>query len=188
MNPIEAALRRIAADLAASERRWAIIGGLAVSARAEPRTTRDVDLAVAVADDQDAEGLVFELQSRGYRVLAAVEQTGVGRLSTTRLSTPGAGPKGVVVDLLFASSGIEPEVAGITAGGRWSSTWSKSFASAGNRDDITRCVAVREAETVDGAGRRTASHPDAVDPSWRRAPVEQQCSTLHAPPHSFRVA
>jgi predicted nucleotidyltransferase len=111
MNPIEAALRRIAADLTASGRRWAIIGGLAVSARAEPRTTRDVDLAVSVTNDQDAEGLVFELQSCGYRVLAAVEQTGVGRLSTTRLSTPGAGPRGVVVDLLFASSGIEPEIA-----------------------------------------------------------------------------
>ncbi len=112
MNPIEAALRRIATDLTAAGRRWAIIGGLAVSARAEPRTTRDVDVAVAVADDADAEALVFELQSGGYRVLAAVEQTGVGRLSTTRLATPGAGPRGVVVDLLFASSGIEPEIVG----------------------------------------------------------------------------
>ncbi len=111
MNPVEAALRRIAVDVSASGRPWAIIGGLAVSARTEPRTTRDVDLAVSVADDPDAEALVFHLQSSGYRVLAAVEQRGVGRLSTTRMSTPGAGPHGVVVDLLFASSGIEREIA-----------------------------------------------------------------------------
>jgi predicted nucleotidyltransferase len=110
MNPLEAALRRIATDLDGAGRRWAVIGGLAVSARAEPRTTRDVDLAVAVADDADAEALVFQLLSCGYRVLAGIEQTAVGRLSTTRLSTPGAGPRGVVVDLLFASSGIEPEL------------------------------------------------------------------------------
>ncbi len=110
MNPLEAALRRVATDLAEVERRWAVIGGLAVSARAEPRTTRDVDLVVAVADDADAESLVFELQSRGYRVLLALEQVSVGRLSTVRLSAPGTGPHGVVVDLLFASSGIESEI------------------------------------------------------------------------------
>jgi predicted nucleotidyltransferase len=110
VNPLELALRRIASDLAAAGRKWAVIGGLAVSARAEPRTTRDVDLAVAVTDDADTEALVFTLLSCGYKVLAALEQTAVGRLSTTRLSTPGAGPNGVVVDLLFASSGIEPEI------------------------------------------------------------------------------
>ena len=37
-------------------------------------------------------------------------ELGVGRLSTVRLSTPGASSRGVVVDLLFASSGIEPEI------------------------------------------------------------------------------
>jgi hypothetical protein len=110
MNPLEAALRRLATDLAEVERRWAVIGGLAVSARAEPRTTRDVDVVVAVADDADAEALVFELQSRGYRVLLALEQVSVGRLSTVRLSAPGMGSHGVVVDLLFASSGIESEI------------------------------------------------------------------------------
>ncbi len=35
--------------------RWALIGGLAVAVRAEPRFTRDVDLAVAVADDRELE-------------------------------------------------------------------------------------------------------------------------------------
>lgn len=110
MNPLEAALRRVSDDLTDANRQWAVIGGLAVSARAEPRTTRDVDLVVAVADDADAEAVVFDLQSRGYRVLLALEQVAVGRLSTVRLSAPGTGPHGVVVDLLFASSGIEAEI------------------------------------------------------------------------------
>jgi hypothetical protein len=36
---------------------WAMLGGLAVSIRTEPRFTRDVDLAVAVAADDEAERL-----------------------------------------------------------------------------------------------------------------------------------
>jgi predicted nucleotidyltransferase len=109
MNPIEAALRRIARDLDDAGKKWALIGGLAVSARVEPRTTRDVDLVVAVTDDADAEGLVYALRACGYRALLALEQTAVNRLSTVRFSSPGEPPT-TVVDLLFASSGIEPEI------------------------------------------------------------------------------
>ena len=89
---------------------WALIGGLAVSARAEPRTTRDVDLAVAVAGDREAESIVFRLQALGYTILAVLEQEATGRLATVRLRPPGEQEGGVIVDLLFASSGIEPEV------------------------------------------------------------------------------
>ena len=42
----EAALRRIISDLQALDRRFALVGGLAVSARTEPRLTRDADIAV----------------------------------------------------------------------------------------------------------------------------------------------
>jgi hypothetical protein len=45
----------------------AAIGGLAVAARAEPRTTRDLDVAVAVSGDREAEGIVLAMRSRGYR-------------------------------------------------------------------------------------------------------------------------
>lgn len=110
MNPIENALRRIVKDLQNFGRSWALIGGLAVSARAEPRTTRDVDLAVAVAEDREAESLIFRLQSLGYKVVAVLEQEATGRLATVRLRPPGEGEGGVLVDLLFASSGIEPEI------------------------------------------------------------------------------
>jgi hypothetical protein len=46
VNVLEAALRRMAADLERYGRRWALVGGFAVSARAEPRFTRDIDAAV----------------------------------------------------------------------------------------------------------------------------------------------
>ena len=79
---------------------------LAVSVRGEVRTTRDVDLAVAVQDDRELEALVAELRSAGYGARVAVEQEEQGRLATVRLGSP----LGFMVDLLAASSGIEPEV------------------------------------------------------------------------------
>ena len=111
MSRAEAALRRIVTDLRDLDRRFALVGGLAVSARSEPRLTRDADLAVLVADDRDAEALVRDLQARGWRVVAAIEQDVAGRLATVRLALAGEDVRGAVVDLLFASSGIEPEVA-----------------------------------------------------------------------------
>jgi hypothetical protein len=110
VNRLESALRRIATDLRQAGKSWALIGGLAVSARAEPRTTRDVDLTVTISDDKEAESLVFWLQSLGYTVVVVLEQTAAGRLSTVRFRPPGEKEGGALVDLLFASSGIEPEI------------------------------------------------------------------------------
>jgi hypothetical protein len=108
LNPLERALQRIAAELQATDTSCALVGGLAVSARAEPRTTRDVDLAVSVRDDEHAEQIVYALQNRGYVVRSLLEHEGSGRIATVRL-TRDSEPS-VFVDLLFASSGIEPEV------------------------------------------------------------------------------
>jgi len=100
-------VRLVADDLRREQAQWALIGGLAVSARAEPRFTRDADVAVAVKSDAEAEALVRGLMARGYRTVFTLEQTQVGRLATVRLEPPGGG---AVVDLLFASSGIEGEI------------------------------------------------------------------------------
>ena len=54
-------LRLVVRDLDEAELRWALIGGLAVSARAEPRFTRDVDVCVVVPDDATAERSVPQL-------------------------------------------------------------------------------------------------------------------------------
>lgn len=61
MSPLEEALRAIADALDRRQVRWALVGGLAVSARAEPRTTRDVDVAVSVPDDAAGKDLAAGL-------------------------------------------------------------------------------------------------------------------------------
>jgi hypothetical protein len=66
-----------------------------------------VDLAVAVTDDAEAEALVQALVADGYATVALVEQEATRRLAAARLSVPGETARGVVADLLFASSGIE---------------------------------------------------------------------------------
>lgn len=106
LTALERALGRVAGELGARGRHFALVGGLAVSARAEPRFTRDVDLAVTVTDDADTEQLVLFLSALGYRPVATVEHDVRKRLATVRLLSP----EGVKVDLLTASSGIEPEV------------------------------------------------------------------------------
>lgn len=108
MSPLEDAVQRAVGDLGAIGASYALVGGLAISIRTEPRFTRDVDCAVAVRDDAAAERIVSALLARGYRPAARIEQESVRRLATMRLLIP-ADP-GVTVDLLFASSGIETEI------------------------------------------------------------------------------
>ncbi len=105
---IEQLLRKAMADLRSAGASYALVGGHAVSARTEPRFTSDIDLAVATSSDQDAESLVKQMVARGHQITAIVEQEATARLATVRLEhreTPG-----IMVDLLFATSGIEPEI------------------------------------------------------------------------------
>jgi hypothetical protein len=83
-----------------------LLGGLGVSARAEPRFTRDADLVVAIDTDAEAESVIHAFIVEGYRVEALLEQSGVDRLSGARMIDP----DGIEIDLLMASSGIEPEI------------------------------------------------------------------------------
>jgi hypothetical protein len=103
---LEAVLAEIRGHLVRLGRPFALVGGLAVSLRAELRFTRDVDLAIAATDDADVEQLIHALQGVRYFPVATVEHLERGRLSTVRLESPA----GFVVDLLAASSGIEAEV------------------------------------------------------------------------------
>jgi hypothetical protein len=108
---LETALRQIDADLTEAGVAFALVGGLAVSVRTEPRFTRDADVAVAVTGDPDAEALIHTLRRRGYVIEAIVEQEAVGRLATVRLARSSQ-PQAPIIDLLFASSGIEREIVG----------------------------------------------------------------------------
>jgi hypothetical protein len=104
------ALRQTAAILDQRRQPWALVGGLAISIRVEPRFTRDVDLAVAVSDDAAAEALVRDLTAAGFALRASLEQQALGRLAAVRLQPPDQHLTGVVIDLLFASSGIESDI------------------------------------------------------------------------------
>ena len=107
MKSLVSLLTEVSADLQLLEVRWALIGGLAVGARVEPRFTRDVDLAVDVANDAEAEKLIHSLHAKGYQISAVLEQAKTGRLATVRLR-PATDDR--LVDLLFASCGIESQV------------------------------------------------------------------------------
>ncbi len=110
MSRLESALRGLVGRLTEIDARFAVVGGLAVSARTEPRFTRDADVCVAVDTDAEAEVLIQRLRQSGYDVRTLVEQEAVGRIATVRLVTTDRDADGVVLDLLFASSGIEPEI------------------------------------------------------------------------------
>lgn len=105
---LEETLAQIASDLDALGMQWALVGGLAFSVLADPRTTRDVDLAVAVENDRQGESLIRDLAARGYEIHVSVEQEAAERLATVRLLS--GRNRGIIVDLLLASSGIEPEI------------------------------------------------------------------------------
>lgn len=103
-------IRRAFSDLERLGARVALVGGFAVSVRARPRTTKDVDFTVAAADDREAEELVRNLIHSGYRAAAILEHEVTGRLATVRFYVPESESTEPDVDLLFASCGIENEV------------------------------------------------------------------------------
>ena len=111
MSRLRRSLAGIAPLLEKSGLSWAVVGGLAVGARAIARFTADLDLAIAAATDADAEGLLRRLQQAGYEVASLLERESSGRIATVRLRPPGETAETFFVDLLFAASGIEIEVA-----------------------------------------------------------------------------
>lgn len=114
MTRLQKALIRLDTDLRAGGFRYALVGGFAVTLRAEPRTTRDLDVVLVVPGDQEAERVALVLRMRGYTDHpkgAAIERSD-GRLATIRLISPPVDEDGagVQVDLLVACVGIELEV------------------------------------------------------------------------------
>jgi hypothetical protein len=91
------ALIRLRTTLQKLEARWAVIGGLAVSARAEPRTTRDLDVSVAVGNDEEAEQLVREMWGQGYQMLTPPLE----HLETARMATAVHGQTVVTVEAML---------------------------------------------------------------------------------------
>lgn len=90
-------------------RRCALVGGVAVSLWTRERFTKDIDFAVAVSSDSEAESLALVFQQAGYPLAQVFEHKTKGLLSTLRFLVPG-GRSEPELDLLFATSGIEREV------------------------------------------------------------------------------
>lgn len=110
MGAILTELRNVVDDMNQLAVPYALVGGLAVSAHGEPRSTRDIDFAVAIASKNDQRDLVERLRGKGYggeQVLMHVEPTHV---LGTRVQSRGSAANRVAIDLLFSSSGIEAEI------------------------------------------------------------------------------
>lgn len=108
MRQLQDVVRSVVEWFGANQVQFALIGGLAVSFRTIERFTKDLDLVIAVESDEQAERYVRELTSIGLYVDSLLEQAKHGRIATVRMIH--GSENGVLVDLLFASSGIEAEI------------------------------------------------------------------------------
>ena len=108
MQKLKSALAEVLAALKKMDIRHALVGGLAVTIRATERTTKDIDLAISVQSDIEAERVVKQLLQQGFVVESLLENKTTKRLGTARLASTKF--PGVLIDLLFAASGIENEV------------------------------------------------------------------------------
>ena len=67
MTRLASVLQSIQKELSELQVEWALVGGLAVSVRAEPRFTRDVGVAIMATEDDDDEQLVVSSQRSSLR-------------------------------------------------------------------------------------------------------------------------
>lgn len=110
MASILTQLRIAAEDLSNLKVPWALVGALAVSVYAEPRTTRDIDVAVAVNAIEEQEALVKRLVALGYRNPQLLMHMLPTHRLGFRVEVRGSEEMPLALDLLFSSSGIEAEV------------------------------------------------------------------------------
>jgi predicted nucleotidyltransferase len=114
-DPLAQFLSQIARDLSDAHARFAMVGGLAISARVQPRFTGDIDLAVAVDSDEQAESIAGHLIRCGYRPILEIDHTPSNRLATLRFYPPDLPPslepdEVPLTDIIFCTCGIESEI------------------------------------------------------------------------------
>jgi hypothetical protein len=103
-------LKNLSYDLNEIGARWALIGALAASIYCDPRTTKDIDIAVVTATTAELENLVSKLGSRGYGSPQSLMHMSPTFQLGVRLTIPSKRSYVIPVDLLSKSSGIESEV------------------------------------------------------------------------------
>ncbi len=109
MSGILTALKYLCADLLDLDVPWALIGAMAVGVYTEPRTTRDIDIAIS-ADKEKHQDLINTLIKRGYQNEQLLMHSDPAHIMGTRLEVRGGHEIFTAVDFLFSSSGIEAEV------------------------------------------------------------------------------
>lgn len=114
-DPIEEYLKRVIVDLNDLKVSFALVGGLAYGARAEPRFTRDIDLTLIADTEEQAEHITGQLIRAGYIPEMEIANRHTGALATFRMRyrRPLAGipvEQSPFIDLLFSHCGIEREI------------------------------------------------------------------------------
>lgn len=110
MSGLLSQLKTVAQMLTELDTPWALIGALAVSVYTEPRTTRDIDVAVALASDDDRQKLLNAFQAKGFGDPTILMHVSPTHKLGYRFQVPSKNGIPVAADLLFSSSGIEREV------------------------------------------------------------------------------
>jgi hypothetical protein len=103
-------LRKVVFDLNEVGLPWCLIGGLACSVYCDPRTTKDIDVAILSSSPKELEEVILKLEKKGYfnrQILMHMQPT--HRLGW-RLYLKSSRGYEIPVDLLSTSSGIESEV------------------------------------------------------------------------------
>ena len=103
MNSLALVLAYTAETLRKENLPFALIGGLAVSVRSEPRFTRDIDLAIVVAPEE-IDKLGRHLQGAGFVIVSVLSEATTDLVTGLRLERDG-----VRVDLLMHFIGLESE-------------------------------------------------------------------------------
>lgn len=96
-------------DLNAVGAQWALIGGWAIAAHAQPRTTEDIDFAVVADGTAEEDRIVFALRAFGYEAGQVFLHDYRHRAATVRLIDV---RRAIKLDLLFGNSGIEDVIVG----------------------------------------------------------------------------
>lgn len=103
-------LRRPTSDLTDSGFEWCLVGGLAASVYVEPRTTKDVDVAVTMRSEDEMAELRSFLISRGYSHPTILMRSFPTRPMGWRLLRPRSRATEVPVDILTAACSIEDKI------------------------------------------------------------------------------
>lgn len=103
-------LRRLTQDLNESGVAWCLVGGLGSSVYAEPRTTKDIDVAIFVSDEDRFTQLRSFLLNRGYIDPQILMHTMPTRRMGWRVCLSTSQGTTLPIDLLSSACGIEEQV------------------------------------------------------------------------------